>query len=141
MSKRKRYFDITLSVMRPVPHPDILISISYLVIGAEESGQIRASGRDVLTRTQLERDGVGQRACVYTDEHEQPGDGAEESGEIRAGGRDASTVLKQSETVLGKEHPGTLTCMYCLVYVLSNRKRFSVADALYQRALNSYERA
>jgi Tetratricopeptide repeat len=61
MSKRKRYFDITLSVMRPVPYPDILISISYLVIGAEESGQIRASGRDASTRTQLERDGVGQR--------------------------------------------------------------------------------
>jgi hypothetical protein len=42
------------------------------------------------------------------------------------------------ETVLGKEHPDTLASIYNLAYVLSNRKRFSEANALYQRALNGY---
>ncbi len=47
-------------------------------------------------------------------------------------------ALRLRETVLGKEHPDTLTSMYNLAYVLSNRERFSEANELYQRALNSY---
>jgi tetratricopeptide (TPR) repeat protein len=55
----------------------------------------------------------------------------------------AEEMLQQAfglrETVLGKrEHPDTLTSIYNLAYVLSNRKRFSEANALYQRALNGY---
>ena len=42
-------------------------------------------------------------------------------------------ALRLRETVLGKEHPDTLTSMYNLAYVLSNRKRFSEASALYQK--------
>jgi Tetratricopeptide repeat len=47
-------------------------------------------------------------------------------------------ALRLRETVLGKEHPETLTSIYNLAYLLSTRKRFSEADALYQRALNAY---
>jgi len=31
--------------------------------------------------------------------------------------------LRLRETVLGKEHPDTVTSMYSLAYVLSNRKQ------------------
>ena len=91
----------TLSVMEPVLQPDILISITYLVIALGIRANMSRRKR-CLTRTQPEGAGVGSRAYIYTDEHEQPGDGVEESLAKRAGGRDASTALGRSETVLGK---------------------------------------
>jgi hypothetical protein len=45
-------------------------------------------------------------------------------------------ALRPCETVLGKEYPLILTSMSNLTYLLYHRKRFSEADALYQRALN-----
>jgi hypothetical protein len=40
-------------------------------------------------------------------------------------------ALGLRETVLGKEHSDTLTSIYNLAYVLSNRKRFSTANKLH----------
>ena len=42
-------------------------------------------------------------------------------------------VLRLSEIVLGKEHHDPLTILYNLASMLSNQKRFSEANALYQR--------
>jgi hypothetical protein len=43
-----------------------------------------------------------------------------------------------SQTVLGKEHPNTMTSVYCLAYLLHLQQRLSEAGPLYQRALTSY---
>jgi Tetratricopeptide repeat len=47
-------------------------------------------------------------------------------------------VLEPRETVLGKEHPSTLTSVYYLAYLVSTRKQFEKASVLYQRALSGY---
>ena len=47
-------------------------------------------------------------------------------------------ALGLRETVVGKEHPNTLTSMNNLTGVLSSRNPFSEVDPLYQRALNHY---
>lgn len=46
-------------------------------------------------------------------------------------------VLRLRETVLAKEHRGTLMSIYNLDYLLFDRKRSTEANALYQTALNS----
>ena len=49
-------------------------------------------------------------------------------------------ALGLRETVLGKEHPDTLTSVYCLAYLLHLQQRLSEAGPLYQRALTGYEK-
>jgi hypothetical protein len=43
------------------------------------------------------------------------------------------------ETVLVKEHPDTLTSVYCLTHLLSTRKQFEKASILYQGVLSGYQ--
>ncbi|OCK97425.1 tetratricopeptide repeat domain protein, partial [Cenococcum geophilum 1.58] len=44
------------------------------------------------------------------------------------------------EKALGKEHPDTLTSVYCLAYLYHQRKQYDTASELYQRACNAYKR-
>jgi hypothetical protein len=46
-----------------------------------------------------------------------------------------------SQTVLSKEHPDTMTSVYCLTYLLHLQQRLSEAGPLYQRGLTSYGKA
>jgi hypothetical protein len=49
-------------------------------------------------------------------------------------------TLELSERVLGKEHPHTVTSIYCLAYLLQNWKRYDSSSVLYQRALLGYQK-
>ena len=49
-------------------------------------------------------------------------------------------ALKLYETVLGEEHPDTLTSVYCLAYLLHLQQRVREATPLYQRASAGYEK-
>ena len=48
--------------------------------------------------------------------------------------------LALTETVLGKEHPSTLTSVYCLVYLLHQKKRYKDAEVFYHRAYAGYRK-
>ena len=48
-------------------------------------------------------------------------------------------TLELSEEVLGKAHPDTLTIVYCLAYLLQNKKEYEEASILYQRACTGYK--
>ncbi|OCK72694.1 hypothetical protein K432DRAFT_315676 [Lepidopterella palustris CBS 459.81] len=47
-------------------------------------------------------------------------------------------TLATREKVLGKEHPDTLTSVYCLAYLLADRHRYDESAALYKRACAGY---
>jgi hypothetical protein len=47
-------------------------------------------------------------------------------------------TLTLSETVLGREHPSTLTTMYCLAYLLANQHHYDESLVLYERACVAY---
>ncbi|KAF2462588.1 uncharacterized protein BDR25DRAFT_387040 [Lindgomyces ingoldianus] len=47
-------------------------------------------------------------------------------------------ALEGREKALGKDHPDTLTSVYCLAYLLHHRHRFKEALPLYHRAFSSY---
>jgi hypothetical protein len=47
--------------------------------------------------------------------------------------------LQLKETVLGEEHPDTLTSVYCLAHLLHLQRRLNEAGPLYRRALTSYD--
>jgi len=49
-------------------------------------------------------------------------------------------VLVLYETVLGKEHPSTLTSVYCLAHLLHLQQRPSETGPLYRRALTGYDK-
>ena len=40
--------------------------------------------------------------------------------------------------VLGKEHPDTLTSVYCLAYLLHHKKQYEDAEVFYHRAYAGY---
>jgi hypothetical protein len=42
-------------------------------------------------------------------------------------------TLALKETVLGREHPSTLTSLYCLAYILASRHRCDESVILYER--------
>ncbi len=44
------------------------------------------------------------------------------------------------ETVLGKEHPSTLTSVYCLAYLLHQKKRYKDEEVFYHRAYAGYRK-
>jgi tetratricopeptide (TPR) repeat protein len=48
-------------------------------------------------------------------------------------------ALEGYEKALGKEHPDTLTCVYCLAYLLHQRDKYKDALILYQRAYTGYQ--
>jgi tetratricopeptide (TPR) repeat protein len=48
-------------------------------------------------------------------------------------------ALEGSEKALGKEHPDTLTSVYCLAFLLHQRQQYEAASALYQRASSGYQ--
>jgi hypothetical protein len=47
--------------------------------------------------------------------------------------------LKLTEEVLGKTHPETLMSVYCLAYLLQNKKQYQEASILYVRACTGYK--
>ncbi|KAF2787273.1 hypothetical protein K505DRAFT_225425, partial [Melanomma pulvis-pyrius CBS 109.77] len=47
-------------------------------------------------------------------------------------------TLALKEKVLGLEHPGTLTSMYCLAHLLANRHCYDESLLLYKRACAAY---
>ena len=47
-------------------------------------------------------------------------------------------ALEGYEKVLGKKHPDTLTSIYCLAYLLHQKRDYAVAFALYERAHSGY---
>ena len=49
-------------------------------------------------------------------------------------------VLTLMETVLGKEHPDTLTSVYCLAHLLHQNKRYKDAEVFYRRAYAGYRK-
>lgn len=49
-------------------------------------------------------------------------------------------ALEGREKALGKEHPNTLTSVYCLAYLLHQQGKYQEALLLYQRASTSYEK-
>jgi len=49
-------------------------------------------------------------------------------------------ALELKERVLGKEHPSTLTSVYCLAYLLHGQEQYGDASILYQRASLGYQR-
>ena len=49
-------------------------------------------------------------------------------------------VLALRERVLGKEHPDTLTSVYCLAYLLHQKKRYKDAEVFYDRAYAGYRK-
>lgn len=49
-------------------------------------------------------------------------------------------TLDGREKVLGKEHPETLTSVYCLAYLLHKQQNYEMARPLYQRALVDYRK-
>jgi hypothetical protein len=111
----------------------------YVTCGLTNFRASTSGGRDASTSTQAEGDGAGQRASIHTDEHEQLGDGAEPSGQARVGGRDASQALRL-ETVLGKEHPSTLTSMDNLAMVLKGQAKYERAEGMLRQAPRLRER-
>jgi hypothetical protein len=48
-------------------------------------------------------------------------------------------TLQLREEVLGQRHPDTLTSIYCLAYLLQNRKDYDNSSALYQKASSGFE--
>jgi len=50
-------------------------------------------------------------------------------------------AMDLSEKVLGKEHPVTLSSVYCVAYALSRLEAYDEALSLYSRALDGYIRA
>ncbi|OCK93228.1 uncharacterized protein K441DRAFT_662008 [Cenococcum geophilum 1.58] len=48
-------------------------------------------------------------------------------------------ALEGKEKALGKEHPDTLTSVYCLAYLLHQRQQYKDASPLYQRACAGYQ--
>lgn len=58
---------------------------------------------------------------------------------------DAEQMVRRAldgyEKVLGNEHPGTLTSVYCLAYLLQQQQRYHMAKPSYERALVGYLRA
>ncbi|KAF2174720.1 hypothetical protein K469DRAFT_519637, partial [Zopfia rhizophila CBS 207.26] len=48
-------------------------------------------------------------------------------------------VLEGRENKLGKDHPDTLTSVYCLAYLLHQQKPYKEASGLYQRACNGHK--
>ncbi|KAH7108855.1 hypothetical protein B0J11DRAFT_545515 [Dendryphion nanum] len=49
-------------------------------------------------------------------------------------------ALEGREKALGKEHPDTLTSVYCLAFLFYRQKQHQPALELYQRANNGFER-
>ena len=49
-------------------------------------------------------------------------------------------ALGLMEVVLGRQHPNTVTSVYCLAYLLHLQQRLSEAGPLYQRALVTHVR-
>ena len=49
-------------------------------------------------------------------------------------------ALELRERVLGKEHPDTLTSVYCLAYLLHHKKRYKDAEVFYHRAYSGYRK-
>lgn len=49
--------------------------------------------------------------------------------------------LRKTEKMLGKEHPNTLTSVYCLAYLLHQKKRYKDAEMFYHRAYAGYRKA
>jgi tetratricopeptide (TPR) repeat protein len=47
-------------------------------------------------------------------------------------------TLATSEKVLGREHPSTLTSVYCLAHLLAKQHMFEESLNLYRRACNGY---
>ncbi len=52
----------------------------------------------------------------------------------------AQRALTLAERVLGKEHPGTLTCVNNLALLYQQQRRYGEAEPLYKRALEARER-
>src|SRR5438046_3001318 len=48
-------------------------------------------------------------------------------------------ALEGREKALGKEHPDTLTSVYCFAYLLHQRQQYEDASPLYQRACAGYQ--
>ena len=42
-------------------------------------------------------------------------------------------ALALTDMVLGKEHPDTLTSVYCLIYLLYHKKRYKDTEVFYHR--------
>ena len=49
-------------------------------------------------------------------------------------------ALALMERVLGKEHPDTLMSVYCLAYLLYQKKRYKDAEVFYHRAYAGYRK-
>ena len=47
-------------------------------------------------------------------------------------------ALEEREKALGREHPHTLTSVYCLAYLLAKRRDYNESLALYNRACDGY---
>jgi hypothetical protein len=47
-------------------------------------------------------------------------------------------VLEGHEKALRREHPNTLTSVYCLAYLLAKRRNYKELLALYNRACDRY---
>ena len=49
-------------------------------------------------------------------------------------------ALALTKRVLRKEHPDTLTNVYCLAYLLHHKKRYKDAEVFYYRAYTGYRK-
>jgi tetratricopeptide (TPR) repeat protein len=60
-------------------------------------------------------------------------------GKYEAAEEMSRRALEGSEKALGKEHPDTLTSVYCFAYMLHKQKRYKPASKLYHRAYTGYK--
>ncbi|KAF2463882.1 uncharacterized protein BDR25DRAFT_329448 [Lindgomyces ingoldianus] len=63
-----------------------------------------------------------------------------EKGKYEAAEEMNRRALEGREKALGKEHPDTLTSVYCLAFLFHQQQQHEAALALYQRASSGYQR-